>query len=83
MIRLSSNGFSCRNACLTENAPTRLKKAYFRAKPKAVVAANVPMRPVIRWQVDPDDFVRPMAYDPDDERWANPDKERRLRKFCK
>jgi hypothetical protein len=22
MIRLSSNGFSCRNACLTENAPT-------------------------------------------------------------
>jgi len=22
MVRLSSNGFSCRNACLNENAPT-------------------------------------------------------------
>jgi hypothetical protein len=25
----------------------------------------------------------PMAYDPDDERWANPDKEQRLRQFCR
>jgi len=43
----------------------------------------VPVRPEIRWMVDPNDFLRPMAYDPDDDRWANPDKERRLRQFCR
>jgi hypothetical protein len=43
----------------------RYKKAYLQA----VVAANVPVRPEIRWMVDPDDFARPMVYDPDDDRW--------------
>src|SRR5262245_37206511 len=37
-VRLSSNGFSCRNACLNENASTS-EKAYFRAKPASAVKA--------------------------------------------
>src|SRR6516225_5069656 len=38
MVRLSSNGFSCRNACLNENAPALPKKTYFRAKPPPAVS---------------------------------------------
>ena len=56
----------------------RFKKAYLQA----VVAANAAVRPEIRWMVDPDDFVRPMVYDPSDERWENRDKDRRVRQFC-
>jgi hypothetical protein len=29
-------------------------------------------RPEARWMVDPDDYVRPMVYDPKDRRWAKP-----------
>ncbi len=29
-------------------------------------------RPEPRWMVDPDDYVRPMVYDPKDERWRKP-----------
>jgi hypothetical protein len=29
-------------------------------------------RPEARWLVDPDDYVRPMVYDPKDKRWAKP-----------
>jgi hypothetical protein len=56
----------------------RFKQSYLQT----VVAANVPVRPEIRWMVDPDDFVRPMVYDPSDERWENHDKARRIRQFC-
>jgi hypothetical protein len=43
---------------------------------------NVTYRPEIRRMVDPDDFVRPMVYDPDDDRWENHDKERRIKQLC-
>lgn len=56
---------------------------YKIAYQKAVVAADVPVRPELRWLVDPNDYLRPMVYDPDDERWTNYDKERRLRQFCR
>jgi hypothetical protein len=66
----------------------RYKKAYLQA----VVAANVPVRPESRWMVDPDDFVRPMVYDPDDDRWQKSDdndsgmnsnnNQARIRQFC-
>jgi hypothetical protein len=45
-------------------------------------AMKVPFRPEIRWMVDPNDFLRPMVYDPKDERWENHDKDQRFRQFC-
>ena len=57
----------------------RFKNAYLQA----VVAANVPVRPESRWMVDPDDFVRPMVYDPKDDRWKKSDNQQQINKFCK
>jgi len=56
----------------------RFKNAYL----KAVVAANVPVQPEIRWMVDPDDFVRPMVYDPKDDRWKKSNNQQTINKFC-
>ena len=56
----------------------RYKKAYL----KSIVAMNVPVRPEIRWMVDPDDFVRPMLYDPKDDRWQKPNNQRVISQFC-
>src|SRR5215467_11487231 len=56
----------------------RYKKAYLQA----VVAANVPVRPESRWMVDPDDFVRPMVFDPKDDRWKKSGNQQRINKFC-
>jgi hypothetical protein len=56
----------------------RFKNAYL----KAVVAANVPVQPEIRWMVDPDDFVRPMIYDPKDDRWKKSNNQQTINKFC-
>lgn len=44
--------------------------------------AQVPYRPELRWLVDPNDFARPMVYDPDDRRWASPDSGRRIAELC-
>jgi len=68
---------------MTDATPISSSLRFKIAYQKAVVTANVPVRPEIRWMVDPDDFLKPLAYDPDDERWANPDKKRRLRQFCR
>jgi hypothetical protein len=27
-------------------------------------------KPEYRWMVDPDDYLKPMVYDPKDERWS-------------
>jgi hypothetical protein len=67
----------------TDATPISSSLRFKIAYQKAVVAADVPVRPEIRWQVDPDDFLRPMAYDLDDEGWTNPEKEQRLRQFCR
>ena len=57
----------------------RFKNAYL----KAVVAANVAFQPEIRWMVDPDDFVRPMVYDPKDDRWKKSNNNQpRINQFC-
>ena len=56
----------------------RFKNAYL----KAVVAANVAVQPEIRWMVDPDDFVRPMVYDPKDDRWKKSNNQQTINKFC-
>ena len=59
----------------------RYKKAYLQA----LVAANASVRPESRWMVDPDDFVRPMVYDPKDDRWQKEksDNQRQINQFCK
>ena len=58
---------------VTDATPISSSLRFKIAYQKAVVAANVAVRPEIRWMVDPDDFVRPMVYDPNDERWENHD----------
>ena len=50
------------------------KKTYLRK----LDAENVGYRPEIRWMVDPDDYLRAMVYDPEDPRWLNPNKRRRV-----
>lgn len=54
------------------------KKTYL----ETLVAANVAVRPEPRWLVDPDDYLRPMAYDPDDRRWSIPGRHERVGQFC-
>ncbi len=41
--------------------------------------------PEIRWMVDPNDYLRPMVFHPDDSRWADSDKDQRIRqsKVCR
>jgi len=45
-------------------------------------AENAAYRPEIRWMVDPDDYLRPMVYDPEDARWSTPGKADRVEQFC-
>ncbi|WP_187148696.1 hypothetical protein [Methylocella silvestris] len=53
------------------------KKAYVQA----VLAAGGP-RPEIRWLVDPNDFLKPMVYDPSDDRWDIDGRKKRVHEFC-
>ena len=46
------------------------------------MAADVAVRPEARWLVDPDDFVRPIVYDPNDDRWSKDHDEQRINQFC-
>lgn len=54
------------------------KKSYL----ETLDTARVAYRPELRWLVDPNDFARPMAYDPDDRRWATSESARRVAEFC-
>ena len=67
----------------TDATPISSSLRFKIAYQKAVVAADVAVRPEARWMVDPDDFVRPIVFDPSDERWENHDKERRMHQFCR
>jgi hypothetical protein len=67
----------------TDATPISSSLRYKNAYLQAVVAANVPVRPEIRWMVDPDDFVRPMVYDPKDDRWKKSNNNQpRINQFC-
>jgi len=76
----------------TDATPISSSLRYKNAYLQAVVAANVAVRPESRWMVDPDDFVRPMVYDPDDDRWSKSgdddrwrgpnNNQSRIRQFC-
>jgi hypothetical protein len=66
----------------TDATPISSSLRYKNAYLQAVVAANVAVRPEIRWMVDPDDFVRPMVYDPKDDRWRKSNNQQLINKFC-
>jgi hypothetical protein len=66
----------------TDATPISSSLRFKIAYQKAVVAADVPVRPEARWIVDPDDFLRPMVYDPHDERWEKQGDEPAVRQFC-
>ncbi len=58
------------------------KKSYIQAINAAMTtpSAGVSYAPEIRWQVDPDDYLKPMVYDPSDARWSNETKNRAVLK---
>src|SRR5262249_12051353 len=77
----------------TDATPISSSLRYKNAYLQAIVAANVAVRRESRWMVDPDDFVRPMVYDPHDDRWQKSDdddhdhgrksgNDGRIRQFC-
>lgn len=76
----------------TDATPISSSLRYKIAYQTAVLAANVPVRPEARWMVDPDDFVRPMVYDPKDDRWekdgdhghghGHSNNQQRINQFC-
>ena len=66
----------------TDATPISSSLRFKIAYQQAVVAANVAVRPEARWLVDPDDFVRPMVYDPSDERWEKHGEDKLIRQFC-
>jgi hypothetical protein len=53
----------------------RFKTSYFAQ----LDAMNVPQdqRPEARWVVDPNEYLKPQVYDPDDDRWKKPDRDKR------
>jgi hypothetical protein len=34
-------------------------------------------RPEARWVVDPNEYLKPQVYDPEDDRWKKPDRDKR------
>jgi hypothetical protein len=54
------------------------KKTYLLA----LEANNIPVRPEARWWVDPDDFLRPQVFDPDQPRWFTDGKAEVVAQFC-
>ena len=56
------------------------KKAYIQTIANALSTGveGVNYEPEIRWMVDPNDYLRPMVFDPTDARWGNSDKNQRI-----
>lgn len=57
------------------NAALPTSSLYFKVAYQAQLEQMVPrltpeQRPEYRWMVDPDDYLKPMVYDPKDARWA-------------
>jgi len=46
------------------------KVAYLAQLEQMLPPLTAEQRPEYRWMVDPDDYLKPMVYDPKDERWA-------------
>ncbi len=62
------------------------KKSFLLTREAAAGSSEVPggvvYEPELRLLVDPNDFAKPMVYDPDDPRWFNRDKRGRIKEFC-
>jgi hypothetical protein len=56
------------------------KKAYLETMFNSLrtQVEGVNFQPEIRWMVDPNDYLRPMVFDPKDDRWQNHDKDQRI-----
>jgi len=54
------------------------KKSYLQT----LDAEQVAYRPEIRWMTDPNDYLKPMVYNPCDPRWFNAGKAARVQQFC-
>jgi hypothetical protein len=59
------------------------KKAYIETMANSLKThvEGVSYAPEIRWIVDPNDYLRPMVFDPADARWRNRDKNQRIAQF--
>jgi hypothetical protein len=62
------------------------RKAFILTEQAAAGSPEIPngqvFEPELRWMVDPNDLGKPMVFNPDDERWANPAKEKIIKQFC-
>ena len=56
------------------------KQTYIQTMANALKTGveGVRYEPEIRWMVDPNDYLRPMVFDPTDARWENHDKDTRI-----
>jgi len=61
----------------------QFKNAYLTTINEALAQGGANYEPELRWQVDPDDYLRPTVYDPSDPRWAaGPEDEEPVRQYC-
>lgn len=61
----------------------QFKKGYLATINEAIAQGDANYEPELRWQVDPDEYIRPMVYDPDDPRWApGPGDEEQVSQYC-
>src|SRR5262249_7076535 len=57
-------------AVAVESSSLEWKVGYLRVQDAMGIPAN--QRPELRWLVDPNDYLRPMVFDPRDDRWQKP-----------
>src|SRR5207247_9667370 len=59
------------NAALPTSS-LEFKVSYLKQLNQMVPSFAPELRPEARWMVDPDDYVKPLVYDPKDARWTKP-----------
>ena len=59
------------NAALPTSS-LEFKVSYLKQLNQMVPPFAPELRPEARWMVDPDDYVKPLVYDPKDARWTKP-----------
>jgi hypothetical protein len=58
------------------------KKTFLLALQENLDAHNITFAPEAHWLVDPDDYLRPQVFDPDQQRWFTPGKAEVVEQFC-
>jgi hypothetical protein len=59
------------NAALPSSSP-EFKISYLQQLKQMVPPFPEALRPEARWMIDPNDYLRPLVYDPNDDRWKKP-----------